>query len=299
MDIVGAYACSHAGLLITRGDNAPAAQRDAVYAAFAEMGRTIRAAKPDAVVVVATDHGKIYPLTQISQFTIGVSETAEGIGDADLPKCTVPINQPIAQAILTGMMDEGVDLSFSEQSRIDHSFVTPLMLAFGDDPPPIVPIAQNCNMPPLPPLGRSYEVGVKLRAAIEAGPAGRVVVIGTGGLSHWVGTPEQQQFRRRPARHVAWRQRSRRDDDRSETGPVNEAISIVISWPRSATGLRKRWRSCSEWDDERLFTDAGNGAAEIRNWITLAGLTNDRTARVLAYEAVREWLTGTAVVEFS
>src|SRR5580658_172442 len=112
MEIVGSYACSHAGLLITRGDQAPAEQRDAIYAAFTEMGNAIRAAAPDAVVLVATDHGRIYPLTHVAQFTIGVSATAEGIGDAGLPPCTVPLHQPFAQAILTGMIAADVDLSF-------------------------------------------------------------------------------------------------------------------------------------------------------------------------------------------
>ena len=295
MEIVGAYACSHAGLLITRGDNAPAVQRDAVYAAFRAMGDAIRAAKADAVVLVATDHGKIYPLWGVPQFSIGVSESAEGIGDAGLPKCTVPVHQPFAQAILEGMIAEGVDLSFSEQAQIDHSFVTPLMLAFGDKPIPIVPIAQNCNFPPLPTFARSYEVGAKLRKAIEAGPAGRVVVVGTGGLSHWVGTVEQQQFRRRPAgtRTKAASAGATRIDD---TGPINETFDrdFIATICEGTTGAFVR-----EWNNERVYVDAGNGAQEIRNWILLAGLMNDQRARLLAYEAVSEWLTGTAVVAFN
>ncbi|HEV8021629.1 MAG TPA: hypothetical protein VGP41_10225 [Candidatus Lustribacter sp.] len=295
MKIVGAFACSHAGLLITRGDVAPPAQRDAVYAAFAEMGRTIRDAKPDAVVVVATDHGRIYPLAQVPQFTIGVSETAEGIGDAGLPPCTLPIHQPFAQAILGGMIAEGVDLSFSEQAKVDHSFVTPLMLAFGDDRPPIVPIAVNCNFPPLPTLRRTHEVGVKLRRAIEAGPDGRVVVIGTGGLSHWVGTPEQQQFRRRPA-GTRMTGAARGPVTIDETGPVNDAFDRDFM---AAICAGKSAAFISEWSDERVYADAGNGATEIRNWILLAGVTNDRPARIMAYEAVREWLTGTGIVEFT
>jgi len=294
MEIAGAYACSHAALLITRGDAAPPAQRDAIYGAFAEMGRAIRAAKADAVVVVATDHGRIYPLTHVAQFTIGVSETAEGIGDGGLPKCTVPIHQPFAQAILNGMIAEGVDLSFSEQMKIDHSFVTPLLLAFGGDAPPIVPIAQNCNFPPLATLQRSREVGIALRRAIEAGPPGRVVVIGTGGLSHWVGTPEEQAFRRRPAGTRMAEARGAVTID--ETGPVNDAFDrdfvAAICAGKSAAFI-------SEWSDERVYTDAGNGASEIRTWIVLAGVTNDRPARLMAYEPVREWLTGTGIVEFT
>jgi 2,3-dihydroxyphenylpropionate 1,2-dioxygenase len=294
MEIVGSYACSHAGLLITRADAAPPAQRDAIFAAFAEMGQTIRAAKPDAVVLVATDHGRIYPLTHVAQFTIGVSATAEGIGDAGLPPCTVPVHQPFAQAILAGMIAEDVDLSFSEQARIDHSFVTPLMLAFGDDFPTIVPIAVNCNVPPLPTLKRSYDVGHKLRRAIEAGPEGRVVVVGTGGLSHWVGTPEQQRFRRRPAgtRLGAGATAATIDD----VGPVNEAFDREFI---NAICAGKTAAFLAEWNDERLYADAGNGAMEIRNWILMAGFTNDATARLMAYEGVREWLTGTGLVEFA
>jgi 2,3-dihydroxyphenylpropionate 1,2-dioxygenase len=295
MEIVGAYACSHAGLLITRSDDAPAAMRDAVYAAFKEMGDAIRAAKADAVILVATDHGRIYPLTHVPQFTIGVSETAAGIGDAGLPTCTVPIHQAFAQAILEGMISEGVDLTYSETSQIDHSFVTPLMLAFGDNPLPIVPIAQNCNFPPLPTFARSHEVGAKLRNAIEAGPPGRVVVVGTGGLSHWVGTEEQQQFRRRPAgtRITA---KSGGATTIDEVGPINEAFDRDFI----ATVCNGATRSfVEEWNNERVYVDAGNGAQEIRNWILLAGVMHDGKARLLAYEPVREWLTGTAVIAFT
>jgi 2,3-dihydroxyphenylpropionate 1,2-dioxygenase len=295
MEIVGAYACSHAGLLITRSDDAPAAMRDAVYGAFKEMGDAIRAAKADAVILVATDHGRIYPLTHVPQFTIGVSETAAGIGDAGLPTRTVPIHQAFAQAILDGMISEGVDLSYSETSQIDHSFVTPLMLAFGEKPLPIVPIAQNCNFPPLPTFARSYEVGAKLRNAIEAGPPGRVVVVGTGGLSHWVGTEEQQQFRRRPA-GTRVNAKSGGATTIDEIGPINEAFDRDFI----ATVCSGATRSfVQEWNNERVYVDAGNGAQEIRNWILLAGVMHDSKARLLAYEPVREWLTGTAVVAFN
>ena len=296
MEIVGAYACSHAGLLITRSDNAPAAQRDAVFAAFEEMGNAIRAAKPDAVVLIGTDHGnKIYPLSNMTQFTIGVSESAEGIGDAGLPACTLPIHQKFAQAVLEGLIAEGVDMGFSENTKIDHSIVTPMMLAFGEKPLPIIPIAQNCNCPPLPTFTRSYDVGVKLRKAIEAGPPGRVVVVGTGGLSHWVGTDEQQQFRRRPAgtRLSSGSSATITIDD---VGEINDTFDREFIATVCAGGTPSFLR---EWDNERVYVDAGNGAQEIRNWILVAGLMNDAKARLLAYEPVREWLTGTGLIAFN
>lgn len=293
MEIVGAYACSHAGLFISRCDRAPREQRDSVYSAFAEMGRQIRDLAPDAIVLIATDHGRIYPFSHVPQFTIGVSESAAGIGDSELPKFTVPVHQRFAQAMLDGAIAESVDLAFSEAMQVDHSFITPLMLAFGEDFMPIVPIAQNCNVPPLPTLHRSYEVGGKLGSAIRTGPPGRVVVVGTGGLSHWVGTVEQQQFMRLPAgtRAAHGKQPVTLDD----VGPINtdfdRAFLQTMCRGEAKTFLR-------EWNSVRLYEEAGNGAQEIRNWLLVAGLVEDRPGEILAYEPVREWLTGTALVRF-
>ena len=294
MEIVGAYACSHAGLIVSRRDLAPQGQRDSVFGAFEAMGRQIREAAPDAVIVVATDHGRVYPFSQVSGFTIGVSETAEGIGDADLPKRTVPIHQRFAQALLDGAIAEGVDMAFSEAMQIDHSFVAPLMLAFGEDVIPIVPISQNCNVPPLPTLARSYEVGAKLGNAIRGGPLGRVVVIGTGGLSHWVGSVEQQAFMRQPAGTRL--RRGKQALTLEDTGPINADFDRAFLQTLCRGDARAFLR---EWNSVRLYEEAGNGAQEIRNWLLVAGLVGDRPAAEMAYEPVREWLTGTAVVQFS
>jgi aromatic ring-opening dioxygenase catalytic subunit (LigB family) len=292
MEIVGAYACSHAGLFISRAAQAPAPQRDSIYDGFKEMGRQITALAPDAIVLVGTDHGRIFPLSHVPQFTIGVSETAAGIGDSELPACTVPLNQRFAQAILDGALNEGVDLAFSEAMQIDHSYITPLMLAFGKEFMPIVPITQNCNMPPLPTLRRSYDVGAKIGKAIRNGPEGKVVVVGTGGLSHWVGTVEQQQFMRQPA---GTRLRDKQPATIADVGPVNADFDHAFM----QTICRGQTQSfLSEWNSVRLYEEAGNGAQEIRNWLFVAGLVEDRPGEILAYEPVREWLTGTGIVKF-
>jgi hypothetical protein len=293
VEIACAFACSHAGLVITRADQATAAQRDAVFGAYKRMGKAIVAAAPDAIVIVATDHGRIYPLTAVPQFTIGVSTTATGIGDAELPAVTVPLHQRFAQTILDGALRGGVDLAYSEESKIDHSFVMPLMLAFGESPFPIVPIAQNCNYPPLPTLTRSYDVGRILGDAIRNGPPGRVALIATGGLSHWVGTEEQQLFRRGPAGTRYGRQAG--PITITDTGPVNAVFDRAFL-DVMCRGTTPAW--LLEYDTDRLYDEAGNGAQELRNWLLAAGAVGDRPAHVLAYADVAEWLTGTAVLQF-
>jgi 2,3-dihydroxyphenylpropionate 1,2-dioxygenase len=294
MQVVGAFACSHAALFVTRRHEAPATQCSRIYGAFARMGQLIRERRPDALVIVGTDHGRIYPLSSMPQYLIGVSEEAVGIGDAGLPGKTLPLHQSFARAILEGLLEDGVDMAFSEAMKIDHSFLTPLLLALPELDIPIVPIVQNCNAPPLPNLERAYQVGRSLARALTKGPEGRVVVIGTGGLSHWVGSAGFRAFMSGPAGSRLARQ-AQFPLQLPDSGEVNEEFDRdfieTLRHGRAQEFIRN-------WDTRRIGEVAGNGAQEIRNWLLLAGLTADAPATLVDYEPVKPWLTGAAVVQF-
>ena len=119
------------------------------------------------------------------------------------------------------MIDQGVDIAFSEAPGIDHSFMIPLGLINPDDAIPIVPITMNCNTPPRPTFGRSREIGQALGTAIAAAGPGRAVLVGTGGLSHWVGSEERRAFQnRRPGDRIA--ERGNYPLELPEEGPINE-----------------------------------------------------------------------------
>jgi hypothetical protein len=295
MHLVGAFACSHAGFLITHFDQANPAKRDAVYAGFATMRERIAELAPDALILVATDHGRIYPLRHQPQFVIGVGPRAIGIGDAGLDPCEVAIDQPVAQALLEGCIEEGIDLAYSEDVSIDHSFVTPLMLTTPDLDVPIIPIVQNCRMRPMPTLRRSRAVGQAIGRAIRNSPRPeRLVVIGTGGLSHWVGDQRRRSFMLQPA---GTRYARERDYPLvlPATGPVNDTFDAEFL---QVLGDGKAAEFVDEWSNDRLEETAGNGAQEIRNWLLIAGVVDDAPAEVLAYAAVPEWHTGSAVAAF-
>ena len=51
----------------------------------------------------------------------------------------------------------------------------------------------------MPTLKRSYGVGELLGQVLRQGPPGRVALMGTGGLSHWVGSDERRAFLRQAA----------------------------------------------------------------------------------------------------
>jgi aromatic ring-opening dioxygenase catalytic subunit (LigB family) len=295
MQLVGAFACSHAGFLITHFERASPDKRDAVYAGFATMRERIANLAPDALVVIATDHGRVYPLTHQPQFVVGVGPRARGIGDAGLPPCDVAIHQPVAQALLEGCIDEGVDLGYSEDVSIDHSFVTPLMLATPDLNVPIVPIVQNCRMRPMPTLRRSRAVGQALGGALRNAPRPeRLVVIGTGGLSHWVGDEKRRAFIRQPA-GTRYAHESEYPLVLPAKGPVNDTFDQEFL---QILGRGQAAEFIDAWSNDSLEETAGNGAHEIRNWLLVAGMTDDAPAEVLAYAPVPEWHTGSAVAAF-
>lgn len=294
MEIVGGFACSHAGLIVTRRDKAPPEQRDAVFGAFDVMREKIEALEPDAIVILATDHMKAWPLHGVPQFAIGVGAVATGLGDAGIEPCKIPVQQVFAQAILEGAVRRRIDLAFTEEVEIDHSFVTPLSLVTPSYAVPIVPVTQNCNVPPRPTLERSHEFGEALRESILDGPPGRVVVVGTGGLSHWVGSESRQEFMRRPA-GTRLADLAEHPVEIEDIGDVNAEFDRLFL-EHVATGDVASF--VNSWSPEQVEETAGNGAQEIRNWLTAAAMMADARATTLAYEPVREWLTGTAVLEF-
>jgi hypothetical protein len=180
--------------------------------------------------------------------------------------------------------------------RVDHSFVSVMTLVNPGFRIPIVPVMQNCNTPPQPSLRRSYDIGKRLSDVLATTAPGRVVAIGTGGLSHWVGSAERRAFFNQQAGTRLPQLASCPPLQLDATGPINDAFD------RDFLGLLEEGgaqRFAEEWTPARLEDVAGNGAQELRNWLLVAALSGDRPAEVLAYEPVAEWLTGMGIVSFS
>jgi hypothetical protein len=290
--LVGAYCCSHAGLIVTRYDQATEADRDPIYAAYDQVRAEIERLRPDAIVIVATDHGRIYPLEFVPAVAIGVGGSARTAGDSEIPVRDVPLHAAAAAAILGSLVDQGVDVAFSEKPGVDHSFMIPLGLLNPDDAIPIVPVTVNCNTPPRPSFDRCRSIGQALGRAIEAAGDGSAVLVGTGGLSHWVGSDERRAFQnRRPGDRIA--DRDRYPLELPEEGPINEAFDRSFLSAYCAGSMAEFQGG---WTPERMEAEAGNGAHELRNWMLVAGATRDAPAELLAYAPVGPWLTGTAIV---
>jgi aromatic ring-opening dioxygenase catalytic subunit (LigB family) len=167
------------------------------------------------------------------------------------------------------VLNEGLPISHSQELQLDHSLMIPLSYLLPDKAIPFVPIFQNCVARPLPSVRACWNVGQSIGRFISSWQgAERVAFIGTGGLSHWIATPEMGNI------NSDWDHR----------------LLELLSDGRAETLV--------DWGDAEILDVAGNGAQELRNWMTALGAAGgSRRAEVLAYEPIKEWLTGIAVVD--
>jgi protocatechuate 4,5-dioxygenase beta chain len=161
------------------------------------MREKLRRAEPEALIVVGNDHFHQYFMDNMPAFAIGKMDVYDGIfynevREFDLPRCTIPGDVKLSHQILEGGLKRGVDFAYSNEMKVDHSIVVPLMMSRPELDLPIVPIMTNCVAPPIPPPQRFYQVGQILREIIEDLPGNRRIgAVISGHLSLEVGGPLQ------------------------------------------------------------------------------------------------------------
>jgi protocatechuate 4,5-dioxygenase, beta chain len=150
--------------------------------------------KPDVAVVFYNDHGLNFFLDKLPTFAVGASaeyrSADEGWG--------IPVSRPIggdpdlSWHLISTLVADEFDVTMCQEMLIDHAVTIPLALMWaaaassaGPWPVKIVPIEINTVQHPLPSLARCLKLGRSIGKALESCRQDlRVVVVGTGGLSH-------------------------------------------------------------------------------------------------------------------
>ncbi|MCZ8181667.1 MAG: class III extradiol dioxygenase family protein [Beijerinckiaceae bacterium] len=151
----------------------------------------VAANKPDVAVVVFNDHGNSFFLDKVPTFAIGCAEHYDPIDEGWGPRA-IPSFEGHAELgwhMIDRMVENRFDPMIVQEIEVDHGLQVPMELFFGKPdkawPVKVVPVFVNVIQYPIPLPSRCYELGQVLRRAIESFPGDeRVVVIGTGGLSH-------------------------------------------------------------------------------------------------------------------
>jgi len=273
-------------------------------AGTARVAVAARALAPDAVVVIGPDHFHANFYDAMPPFLLGVEE-AVAFGDFGSRSGPLPVASALAWAIRDGLASDGFDIALSYALTVDHGIVQSYDMTCGPAASvPVVPLVVNTAAPPLPALPRCLALGRSLGAAIRAAKPGlRVLVIASGGLSHWLPSNDPRDASV-PAPRRAMMIHGRRDVRASAASREpqvramggNPDAPVNVSW--DAWLLRQMATADLEpvisLSDEALADQAGSGGHEIRTW--LIGLAAaGRPLAWTSYEPVPEWITGMAI----
>ena len=146
--------------------------------------------KADIAVMIYNDHGLNFFLDKQPTFAVGAApeyrNADEGWGIPTLPPYRGDLD--LSWHLIESLVGEEFDIVTCQEMVVDHAFALPLELLWpGQHPCPVrtVPVCINTVQHPLPTPARCFKLGQAIGRAVESWDSdARVVVIGTGGLSH-------------------------------------------------------------------------------------------------------------------
>ncbi len=188
--IIGGLATSHVpaiGGAIARGLQQEPYWKP-FFDGFLPVHRWLAEVKPDVAVVFYNDHGLNFFLDKMPTFAVGAApeyrNADEGWGIPTLPPFKG--EQDLSWHIIDELVARDFDITTCQEMLVDHAFTLPLKLFWPEGcPVATVPICINTVQFPLPSARRCWQLGQAVGEAIASWPSDRrVIVIGTGGLSH-------------------------------------------------------------------------------------------------------------------
>jgi len=205
-EIVGGVTTSHVPAIGAALDNGRSNEPywRPLFAGYEFSKRWISEIAPDVIFLVYNDHASAFSLDVIPTFALGCAPifpiADEGWGRRPVPPV---IGYPeLAWHIAQSTILDEFDMTIINKMEVDHGLTVPLSLLFGQPdawPVPVIPLAVNVVQYPPPTGHRCYMLGKAIRRAVNSFPRPlRVVIFGTGGMSHQLQGPRagliNQQF---------------------------------------------------------------------------------------------------------
>ena len=240
------------------------------YAGMARIREALEAAHPDVIIEIFDDHFTNFYLDNMPAFCVGVGATHVGPAEPEeflrIPRRTVPGHPDLARTLVREGLNSGFDFSVSDRLLLDHGAMVPLHFLTPSMNVPVVPVIVNDVLEPMPLPRRAYQLGQLIRKVIAGRPKGeRVALVGTGGISHWVGTPEMGRIDKN------W------DEWFLETAEKGRGKELVELTPEE-------------------LGEHGNGAHELRNWMAVYGAIGDQKGEITTYEDAMPWFCACGAV---
>jgi protocatechuate 4,5-dioxygenase beta chain len=232
-----------------------------VFSGFEKSKQWMANAKPDVLIAVYNDHASAFSVELIPTFALGCAAqfppADEGWGPRPVPvvKGYPELASHIAQSVI---LDE-FDLTVVNKMEVDHGLTVPLNLMFGSPPEwpcPVIPLAVNVVMYPPPTGHRCYMLGRAIRRAVQSYPQDlRVVVMGTGGMSHQISGPR--------------------------AGLINSKFDKAY-----LDGLARDGKKLARISHMEYMREAGAEGIEMVMWLIMRGALDDKVKEVYRFYTV-------------
>lgn len=202
--------------------------------------------KPDVAVVVYNDHGLNFFLDKMPTFSIGAAPQYTNADEGWGIPTVAPFKgeEDLSWHLIDSLIADEFDLTTCQEMLVDHAFTLPIELMWPSrdyNTLRTVPIGQNTVQFPLPSAKRCLAFGRAIGKAIESWDSdARVVVLGTGGLSHQL--------------------------EGTRAGFINKKFDLefmdkLVSDPDWVT----------QYSNEELVELTGTQGIELLNWLTCRG----------------------------
>ncbi|CAM4176233.1 2,3-dihydroxyphenylpropionate/2, 3-dihydroxicinnamic acid 1,2-dioxygenase [Mycobacterium basiliense] len=267
---------SHSPLLNLPGP--PRDLLDDVNAAIAEARRFVRDYDPELVVIFTPDHYNGFFYKVMPPFCIGMR--ANGVGDYGTYSGPLDVPHGTAEECAKAVLGAGVDIAVSESMDVDHGTVQPLEKLFGSATAhPVIPIFINAIAAPLGPLSRCRALGTAVGGFLAALDK-RVLVIGSGGLSHSPPVPTLAGANPAIRARIVHGQPLTAEERQARQTAVIDAAKSFAAGRAELQPLNAAWDhrllevidgghlpDLDRWSNSFVTHEGGSSAHEIRTWI--------------------------------
>ena len=284
---------------------------------FAKLAAEVKAYDPTLIITFGPDHFNGFFYDLMPSFCVGIRATAAG--DWDYGKAHPELNVPEATALqlVHRVLDEGVDVAYSYRMQADHGVTQPLhFLCDGQlNRYPTIPIFINGAAAPMPTTKRTLALGRAVGQFIQSLNLEneRVLILGTGGLSHDPPTPQMGSV---PAeveeflicgRNPTAESRNNRQakiiavGQKLAAGDMSVAVPLNPEWDRALleTLAKADFAAIEAMTEADIRRDGGRGGQEVRSWMAAFAALHalgEYQMTTHCYEAISEWIAGFGIV---
>jgi len=229
-----------------------------LFAGYEPAKAWIAKAKPDVVIMVYNDHVNGFDFKIIPTFALGCAEefaiADEGWGARPVP--SVKGHPELASHLIQSLVLDEFDITIVNEMVVDHGLTVPLTLLFGTPqawPVRVIPLAVNVIQYPAPTGHRCYCLGQAIRRAVASWHEDlKVVIFGTGGMSHQIQGPR--------------------------AGLVNREFDTDF-----LNGLSQDPERLSSIQPLEYLRDAGAEAIELVMWLIMRGALGDKVEEIYRF----------------